>query len=139
MGLNAVGTVKDTTEVLLYHPRTGSEIPGPQGKPLSVTIHGPYSAKYKSFMRKQQQARLQNVTRQNRNALNITAEELEAGAMDLIIACIESWNMSFEGDKVLALTEENIREVFKQHPWVRDQIDAAMGNAADFLEPPTTH
>lgn len=138
MGLSDVGTIKETTEIRLYHPRTGDDIPGPGGKPLSVTVHGPYSAKYKAFTRKQQQARLQSVTRQNRNALNITAEEIERGAVDLIIACIESWNISFEGDKVLPLNEANIREVFERHPWVRDQIDMAMGNAADFLEPPKT-
>ena len=139
MGLSDVGTTKDTAEVVLYHPRTGDEIPGPNNKPLSVTVHGPYSPKYKAFVRKQQQSRLQSVSKQHRNTLTITADEIEQGALDLIIACIESWNLSFEGDAVLPLNEENIREVFRQHPWVRDQLDAAMGNAADFLEPPTKH
>jgi hypothetical protein len=139
MGLNDVGTIKETTEVILLHPRDGTPIPGPGGKPLSITLHGPYSERYKAVLRKQQQRRMQDMSRgAGRGALTVTIEEIEQNSDEIVKACLDGWNISFEGDEVLPMTPENIDAVFKAHPWVRDQIDRALGNVADFLAPSTT-
>ena len=120
---------------MLRHPRTDEPIPGPNNLPLSVTVHGPYSTRYRDILRKRQQARLMTATKGGVRK-QIDMSDIEDDTEQLMVCCIEAWNMSFEGDEVLDLTPDNIRDVFKQHPWVRDQISAVLMSAADFLEPP---
>jgi hypothetical protein len=112
-----------------------SDLPGPNNLPLSVTVHGPYSTRYRDILRKRQQARLMTATKGGLRR-QIDMSDIEDDTEQLMVGCIEAWNMSFEGEDVLDLTPDNISDVFKQHPWVRDQISAVLMSAADFLEPP---
>jgi hypothetical protein len=137
MGLNAVGTVKDTSVLVLKHPNPAVKgpIPGPNGQPLSVTLWGPYSEPYRAAMRAQQQSRIESMT-EGEQAPVLSYDEIEASMEELAIACVMDWNISFEGDEVLPLTRENIEAVFRAHPWVRDQVVGKVGNVGDFIEPP---
>lgn len=134
MGLNAVGHMAETTEVVLYHPETLEDLPGPGGKPMSVTLHGQYSERYKAVVRKQQQQRMQAVGRGGK--IRIQSVEIEQFAEELLVSCVDSWNVSLEGDDPLPCTPEIIRDVFEKHPWVRTQVDSAFGSVADFLVKP---
>lgn len=134
MSLKSVGTVKDTTTVTLFHPATGAELPNADKTPMTVTIHGPYSARYKAIIREQQQKRMAEMPATGR-APQLTADELEAFSSDLMARCIEDWNVTLEGDEKLPFTPENVDIVLRDFPWVRDQLSAAMGNIAGFLAP----
>jgi hypothetical protein len=138
MGLNSVGVVKHTSTVVLKDPRDRkTEIPGPGGKPLSITLYGPYSETYRRLMRQQQQERMADLTAADaEKRATLTIEEVEELNEAMLRGCIESWNMSFEGDEVLPLTEENINAVFTAHPWVRDQLLEVFGQVSRFLERP---
>ena len=129
MGLNAVGKVKQTTTVALTDPVTRRPLPGPKGKPMAVQLHGPYSKRYKAAVRAAQQTLMQDDG-------TLAEGVADTFGTDVLIACIESWNVSLEGDDVLPCTPEMIRQVFEAHPWVQTQIEAAFGNTASFLERP---
>ena len=65
--------------------------------------------------------------------LNLTAEELEASALDLLVKCVDGWKITLGGDKPKC-TEAKVREVFETLPWVREQVDSALGDAQAFLD-----
>ena len=136
MSLRDVGTVKDTTTVTLYHPATGKDLLNADGSPMTVTVHGPYSAHYKAVLREQQQRRITDMpARVSRSSTALDPEEIEAMTRELTIRCVETWNITLEGDAMLPFSREAVEGVFAEFPWVRDQVSAAMGNVADFLEP----
>ena len=134
MSLRDVGSVKDTTTITLYHPATGKDLLNADKSPMTVTIHGPYSERYKSVLREQQQRRMTDMTRAGARA-NLTPEEVEALSQELMHRCIEDWSITLEGDEKLPFSPEAVEPVMTEFPWVKDQISAAMGNVADFLEP----
>lgn len=139
MSLRAVGTVKDTTTVTLYHPATGKDLLNADGTPMTVTLHGPYSERYKSVIREQQQRRMADMTRATARGGSMTPEEVDEFAQELTVRCIEDWAITLEGDEKLPFSTEAVESVFTEFPWVRDQVNAAMGNVADFLEPSKPH
>lgn len=130
-GLLSVGKTKDTTDVELVHPVTGETLYNGDGSAMTVTIHGPYSSRYKSVLHEQQNKRLAKATRTG-GKLSLTAEEIEAGALDLIVKCIEGWNLTLETEKE-PFSEAKARETLIALPWVKEQIDAAFGDTRAFL------
>lgn len=131
MGLKDIGTVKETTDVLLYHPATSEPLMNEDGTQMSVTIHGPYSPVYKKINHDQQNRRLMKAQRTG-GKLNLTAEEIEASSMDLLVKCVADWNITLD-KKPEPFSQEMVREVFTNYPWVREQVDSAFADTRAFL------
>ena len=132
MDLMNIGTTKETTDVVLYNPVNSEVLRNEDGSEMTITVHGPYSKKYKAISHAQQNRRLQKAQRTG-GKLNLTAEEIEASALDLLVKCVEAWNVTIGGEQPAA-TEAKVREVFEKLPWVREQVDAALGDAQAFLD-----
>lgn len=131
MGLNDIGKVKETTDVELVHPVTGEALLNADGSPMTITVHGPYSKRYKQISHAQQNKRLMKAQRTG-GKLNLTAEEIEASALDLLVKCVEGWNITLD-EEPEAFSPEKARDVFTDLPWVREQVDAAFGDTRAFL------
>lgn len=132
MDLMNIGTTKDTTAVTLYNPINSEILTNDDKSEMTITIHGPYSKKYKSISHAQQNRRLMKAQRTG-GKLNLTAEEIEASALDLLVKCVDGWKITLGGDTPKC-TESKVREVFETLPWVREQVDAALGDAQAFLD-----
>ena len=102
------------------------------GSEMSITVYGPYSSKYKSISHNQQNRRLMKAQRTG-GKLNLSAEEIEASAFDLLVKCVADWDITLGGEKP-ECTEKMVREVFEQLPWVREQVDNALGDTQAFLD-----
>jgi hypothetical protein len=134
MGINDIGAVKDTTDVTIYHPVYGDPMLNADKSEMTVTIYGPYSDKYKTAERAQQNRRFQRAQRAGRG-MNLTAEQLEAETFNLLLTCIEKWNITLD-TKPEPFSPERAREVLTEHPWIREQLSAAFSDTAAFLEKP---
>ena len=132
MDLMNIGKTKDTTDVTLYNPVTSEILTNEDGSEMTITVHGPYSKKYKSVSHAQQNRRLQKAQRTG-GKLNLSAEEIEAAGLDLLVKCVDKWNITIGGEAPEA-TETKVREIFTEFPWVREQVDAALGDAQAFLD-----
>lgn len=133
MGLKSIGKVQDVAIIELKNPETGKPIPGPNKKPMSATLHGPYSKTYRAAIREMQKARMEAG-----GTAEMSLDESEEMQTDLLIACIKDWNVALDTDAV-PCTPENIREVFAEYPWVRDQLQIAHGSVSRFLAKPAKH
>lgn len=132
MDLLNIGKTKETTEVNLYNPVTSEVLTNEDGSEMTITVHGPYSKKYKAISHAQQNRRLQKAQRTG-GKLNLSAEEIEAAALDLMVKCVEDWNITLGGEQPKC-TEAAVRDLFTTLPWVREQVDAALGDAQAFLD-----
>lgn len=132
MDLMNIGTTKETTDVVLYNPVNSEILTNEDGSEMTITVCGPYSKKYKSISHAQQNRRLMKAQRTG-GKLNLTAEEIEASALDLLVKCIESWNITV-GGKQPDCKESKVRELFEQLPWVREQVESALGDTQAFLD-----
>lgn len=131
MGLNDIGKVKETTDVELVHPATGETLLNDDKTPMTITVYGPYSSVYKTVSHNQQNKRLMKAQRTG-GKLNLTAEELEASNLDLLVKCTEGWNLTL--DKAPEeFSQDKARQVYLEHPWVREQVDAVFGDTRAFL------
>lgn len=134
MGLKDIGKVQETTDVELVHPKTGEVLTNDDGSAMVITVYGPYSSHYKSVNHAQQNKRLMKAQRMG-GKMNLTAEELEASALDLLVKCTAGWKITLEDDGGLEeFSEAKAREVYTDLPWVRDQIEAAFGDSRSFLD-----
>ena len=132
MSLLSIGKTKDTTDVVLYHPVNGEALLNDDGSQMSITIHGPYSKRYKQISHEQQNRRLAKAQRSG-GKMNLTAEELEASSLEILIKCVVDWNVTLTKG-VEKFSEEKVRSTFDTLPWVREQVDAAFGDTRAFLE-----
>ena len=132
MDLMNIGTTKETTDVTLYNPINSEILVNDDKSEMTITIHGPYSKKYKSISHAQQNRRLMKAQRTG-GKLNLTAEELESSALDLLVKCVDGWSITLGGEQP-ECKEAKVREVFEALPWVREQVDAALGDAQAFLD-----
>lgn len=132
MGLKDIGRTKDTTEVELVHPSTGEVLLNGDGSPMTITVYGPYSSHYKSVSNNQQNRRLMKAQRMG-GKVNITAEEIEASGLDLLVKCTVSWNLTLD-EKPEKFSTDKAREIYTEYPWVREQVDAVFGDTRAFLE-----
>jgi len=132
MDLMNIGTTKETTDVTLYNPVNSEILTNEDRSEMTITVYGPYSKKYKTISHAQQNRRLMKAQRTG-GKLNLTAEEIEASALDLLVKCVSGWNITLSGEQP-DCTEAKVREVFEALPWVREQVDAALGDAQAFLD-----
>ncbi|HEL3748620.1 TPA: hypothetical protein UMV35_000879 [Stenotrophomonas maltophilia] len=66
----------------------------------------------------------------------VTAEKIEAGRIDMLVASVGGWewqgDLNFHGEKPF-FEEKTLRQLFKELPWVCEQVDAALGDRAEFF------
>ena len=106
----------------LEHPVTG--------EPLEVKIKlaGIDSDYYKKELRRQQNKRFKKGFRK------MNAEELESETIELLVACTLDWDgVELEG-QALECNPENVRKVYKQFPWIKEQVDNFINDRANFLK-----
>lgn len=119
--------------VAILHPSTNL----PLG--LTITVCGSDSATFKKVHRQQLNRRLELQAR-GRNKKHITAEELEAENLDMLVACTKSWKtgdraqVEFGIDEWLDCTPENARRLYDELAWLKEQIDQAIGDRDNFLQ-----
>jgi len=117
-------------EILLYHPVTFDPLmnEGEQSE-MSVTVYAPHSKKYKELFNERANKRLQVMQRTKKN--QVTVEELEKDAVDLLSRIIKEWDITYDGEKPV-LSVVKAKEVFEALPWLRLQIEEAIEETLDF-------
>nr|WP_312391877.1 hypothetical protein [Stenotrophomonas geniculata] len=66
----------------------------------------------------------------------LTAEKIEAGRIDMLVASVGGWEwqgeLTFHGEKP-GFTEQALQQLLKELPWVGEQVDAALADQAAFF------
>jgi hypothetical protein len=118
--------------ITLRHPVTGEPVTDESdGKPVTIDIVGIDSPQFQARRRSIANKRL--TTSGNRRA-KLTAEDIEDEGIATLAACVTGWsaNLEFDG-KPLDFSRSNARLLLTRLVWVREQLDEAMADRANFL------
>lgn len=118
----------DTLTVDILHPVTGQ----PTG--MQVEVASADSPRYRDATRAIIEKATASAPRASRRARQETPRDMEADALELLVACTVSWTGVMEGGAQVPLTPDNARRLFTAHPWLRRQVDEAVQDRASFFE-----
>jgi hypothetical protein len=129
--LNTTKACNAGAEVEIRHPVTNV----PLG--MTVRVLGRDSDTFKEHTRDTLNARLRReamAAKRGKDADLRTVEIIEQENMDLLVACTVGWsNVAIDG-KELPFEEANVRRVYKEYPWIYDQVNEAIGTLENFLK-----
>ena len=93
MDLMNLTPTSDIVEITLKHPNTGDTLTNEDKTPMTITFHAPHSKTYKSAMHEQTNKQLKK-SRSGKKEVQVTAEELEASSLDVLVKVTEDWNIT---------------------------------------------
>jgi hypothetical protein len=111
-------------ELKILHPSTAESIG------LTIRIQPITSPAVREVQR-----RITNETLRTKGR-GMTAEKMDAHRLDILVAATAGW--SWEGDATWngekpEATPAAIRKVYKDAPWIKEQVDAALNDEAAFF------
>lgn len=104
------------------------------GEPLDIEIDvmGADSDQYKDRSRDIQRRR-QKAMEKARKLTFASPEEVEADVVELLVAVTTGWRNVEEGGKAVPFSGNAARELYRKYDWIREQVDAAINDRANFL------
>lgn len=129
--LNTTKACNEGAEVEIRHPVTNV--------PLGMTIRvlGRDSDTFKQHTRDLLNARLRREAMAQKRGKDLdvrTVEGIEQENMDLLVICTMGWKGVSYGGSDLAFEEANVRKIYKEFPWIFDQVNEAIGTLENFLK-----
>lgn len=98
---------------------------------MKITVMGADCDAYRDRQRAFQRARVDRMNKARR--MSVTPEEIEAEALELLVEVTTGWSGFQVGGAALPFTRDNVRMVYKRFGWIREQVDQAVGDRANFL------
>jgi hypothetical protein len=123
---------RDTTDLQLRHPVTDEPLfdGNPEdGKIVGIALYGTSSKQYRTAITAMQNRQLR------RQKQKVNAETLREESVKLLVAC-SAHGINLDGPGGIALDNEDAFNALYSDPklaWVKEQVDAALGDPANFL------
>jgi len=130
--LDTVSAAEEGAVMELRHPATGAVLNQDDGSPVTITLAGSDSERYRKAERSNQNRRLKNSA--GRRGLTVTSEELENDNLEVLAAATVAWAGIVLHGESLDCTVANARKVFKEIPWAREQAEQFVAERANFLK-----
>jgi hypothetical protein len=133
--------------VILLHPGTQVSIG------IRFYVLGTDSNEYKRIIRKQQMVTQEKQKRNRRGIYLATPEEQEANALEVLVGMTTGWDEDVKNEKgevtgvrreielnegeFVPFSAEACQKIYEDlgYSWIREQIDAEIGDRRDFLPP----
>jgi hypothetical protein len=102
------------------------------GDPVVIMVVGTDSKEYMRVTHAIQNRRLgKRLGKGSRPKM--TAEELEADALELLVASTKGWKHIVVDGAELAYSEKNVRTLYQRFPWIKEQVDEFIADRTNFL------
>ncbi|CAB4122368.1 hypothetical protein UFOVP32_13 [uncultured Caudovirales phage] len=102
------------------------------GDPVTITVLGPDSIKYRSLSRAQVRKRVQRAAAGN---MEVNFEEDEGDALDILVACTIAWTgVNTPAGDAIPCTPEAVRNLYTVYPVIRDQVDLFSAQRVNFTK-----
>jgi hypothetical protein len=130
--LSTIDTVKGSNEgfdVRIYHPGTNEDLD------IIINVLGKDSDEFQKVSRSQSKKRMAKLNKGGfRGNTTIPVEEIEQDNIILLASCTKSWSGVVVEGKEIPCTVDNAVMIYERFPWIREQIDAAIGDRANFIK-----
>jgi len=99
---------------------------------IVITVASQDSEQYRKKTLESRNKRMKDLQRGKKSQL--TAEQLDEGGVDLLVACTIGWQNVEKDGKPLEFNDENVRSLYADFPWIKDQVDEAIADRANFMK-----
>lgn len=138
MDLNDVDVVTGANKgftLTLFHPVTQLDTD------MKITVLGQDSDKFKELVGAQNQERVKKLTKGGQFRAKVaTLKEIESNSIQILAGCTTGWENVCEGKDQetkaplpLPFSLENAVSLYTKYPWIKEQVDEAIGNRANFM------
>ncbi len=134
MDLNSLKPVMadDGAVLNIAHPETEEVIEG-----MTITLLGQDSKVYRKIQLAKQQTALNRISK-GKKAVDFDAEKLAEDSIDDLVKLTVSWTgFTLDGDK-LECTPDNVRKVYSEWVWIKEQVAEFVAERANFFRPNAT-
>lgn len=121
LNISAAGS----SELVLRHPATGEDLKDGDN-PVTIVLLGKDSKEYRAAVAKTANSRLRNRKVQ-------TVEQAQQDGIDLLAAVTVGWSGIAENGEPLECTEKEVKRVYREYAWIREQVDEFVDDRANFL------
>jgi hypothetical protein len=109
------------------HPETEEPIDG-----MTITLLGQDSAVYRKIQFGKQQAALSRISK-GKKAVELDAEKLAEDSIDDLVKLTVDWSGFTLDGKALEATPENLRMVYSEWNWIKEQAQEFVADRAHFF------
>lgn len=121
----------DTVDIELKNPATDEVMTNEDGSPMVITMYLPHSKKYKEIRHEQTNRRIKRS--QQKKKQDITAQEIEAETIELLVKTTAGWNITYKEGQP-DFSEEIATEVYNKAPFIMDQLFEGVAEAEVFTK-----
>jgi len=114
-----------SSELTLRHPATGEDLYDGDN-PVTVTLLGKDSKEYRQAVARTANSRLRNRKVQ-------TVEQAQQDGIDLLSAVTLGWQGITENGEPLECTQHEVKRVYREYAWIREQVDEFVDDRSNFL------
>ena len=129
MDLKDFAPKSDEVEVVVKHPVNGEPLTNKDGSNMVIVLHAPHSKVYKEAIYEQTNKRIKAA--QSTSNMDLTAQDLEEAALELLSKATKSWNITYDG-KQPNLTVAKAKAIYEELFWLKPQLEGAINNAEVF-------
>lgn len=127
--LDTVSGANAGVEIELFNPGTTENLG------IKIVVLGRDSAVFQKRQAEQNRRRMQKLQKSGGFKVGmLSADEIESDAIDLLAACTKSWSDVIVDGKPLECNEGNAAALYTRFPWIREQVDAAISDRANFTK-----
>ncbi|MBY0431697.1 MAG: hypothetical protein K2Q10_10905 [Rhodospirillales bacterium] len=126
--LDCSRTAERGAVMTLAHPVNRQPLADGEGKPITITLAGQDSDVYRRAQRAITDKRLAL-----RGRARLSAEDLEAEAVETLARCTLGWSGIVLDGKPLECGPASARALYQRLPWVREQADEFIGDRGNYL------
>lgn len=128
--LDTARSANEGFDVQLYHPVTNVDLG------ITIKILGKDSDTFRKISHAQAKKRMDRFSKGGfRNTGFIQSpEEIEQNGIELLAACTVGWDGIILDGKPLDFSKDNAKELYTRFPWIKEQIDVAVGDRANFIK-----
>lgn len=128
--LKTLALKKDTFPLQLRSPLNDEPLVDDAGKKVIINVFGTASKEYRDAMRAMQARQLKRP-----KGKTATVAEIHEEGVELLVAVSESAeNLELDGQPVSSPASFRALYANPEYSWVREQVDAAVAEVANFLE-----
>lgn len=114
---------EEIAELAIRHPATGLDT----GMKIQL-----YSVDSEAWQKTIMRLRKENLRYRDRRE-GTPQDKLQDDSLELLAACAAGWSGVLENGQPLPFTKANAKRVFKEFPFIREQVDEFIGDRRNFI------
>lgn len=113
--------------ITLKHPATGDDLSG------KIKVVGKDSTKFLQLSEEYRRKTLDDMKSNKTMAQRMESAQEQSDA--ILVACTIDWEGMMLDGQDLAFNEANVKMVYQRFTWIKEQVDIAIADRANFLTP----